>query len=98
MIKVLVGKAGLDGHDRGVKVIARALRDAGLEPMGRPADVSHAVVQISKAERKRQVARQLAEREKKEELESPGESKKDEQDESCGVRLLKKGRFLSRRI
>lgn len=30
-IRVLLGKAGLDGHDRGVKVIARALRDAGME-------------------------------------------------------------------
>ena len=30
-IRVLVGKAGLDGHDRGVKVVARILRDAGME-------------------------------------------------------------------
>ncbi|MGV9202838.1 MAG: cobalamin B12-binding domain-containing protein [Promethearchaeia archaeon] len=30
-IKVLVCKPGLDGHDRGAKVIARALRDAGME-------------------------------------------------------------------
>jgi methylmalonyl-CoA mutase C-terminal domain/subunit len=30
-IRVLVAKAGLDGHDRGAKVIARALRDAGME-------------------------------------------------------------------
>ncbi|MBI4357664.1 MAG: cobalamin B12-binding domain-containing protein [Candidatus Omnitrophica bacterium] len=30
-IRVLLAKAGLDGHDRGVKVIARALRDAGME-------------------------------------------------------------------
>ena len=30
-IRVLVGKIGLDGHDRGVKVVARALRDAGME-------------------------------------------------------------------
>jgi methylmalonyl-CoA mutase C-terminal domain/subunit len=30
-IRVLVGKPGLDGHDRGAKVIARALRDSGLE-------------------------------------------------------------------
>jgi len=30
-IRVLVGKAGLDGHDRGAKVIARACRDAGFE-------------------------------------------------------------------
>lgn len=30
-IRVLVGKPGLDGHDRGVKVVAAALRDAGME-------------------------------------------------------------------
>lgn len=30
-IKVLVAKLGLDGHDRGAKVIARALKDAGME-------------------------------------------------------------------
>jgi methylmalonyl-CoA mutase C-terminal domain/subunit len=30
-IRVLIGKAGLDGHDRGAKVIARACRDAGFE-------------------------------------------------------------------
>lgn len=29
--RILIGKAGLDGHDRGAKVIARALRDAGNE-------------------------------------------------------------------
>jgi methylmalonyl-CoA mutase, C-terminal domain len=31
MIRVIVAKAGLDGHDRGAKVVARALRDAGVE-------------------------------------------------------------------
>ena len=31
IIRVLVGKPGLDGHDRGAKVIARALRAAGME-------------------------------------------------------------------
>ena len=31
MIRVLVAKPGLDGHDRGAKVVARALRDAGFE-------------------------------------------------------------------
>lgn len=31
VIRVLVAKPGLDGHDRGAKVIARALRDAGME-------------------------------------------------------------------
>ena len=30
-IRVLVAKTGLDGHDRGAKVVARALRDAGME-------------------------------------------------------------------
>ena len=31
MIRIVVGKPGLDGHDRGVKIVARALRDAGHE-------------------------------------------------------------------
>jgi methylmalonyl-CoA mutase, C-terminal domain len=30
-LRVLIGKVGLDGHDRGVKLISRALRDAGME-------------------------------------------------------------------
>ena len=30
-IRVLIGKPGLDGHDRGAKVVALALRDAGME-------------------------------------------------------------------
>ena len=30
-IRVVLGKPGLDGHDRGVKVVARGLRDAGME-------------------------------------------------------------------
>ena len=30
-IRVVVAKAGLDGHDRGAKIVARALRDAGME-------------------------------------------------------------------
>jgi len=30
-VRLLVGKVGLDGHDRGAKIIARALRDAGFE-------------------------------------------------------------------
>lgn len=30
-LRILIGKVGLDGHDRGVKLIARALRDAGVE-------------------------------------------------------------------
>jgi len=31
VLRVLIGKPGLDGHDRGAKIIARALRDAGFE-------------------------------------------------------------------
>jgi len=31
MIRILIAKPGLDGHDRGAKVVARALRDAGME-------------------------------------------------------------------
>ena len=31
IIRVLIGKIGLDGHDRGAKIVARALRDAGFE-------------------------------------------------------------------
>ena len=31
IIRVLIAKSGLDGHDRGAKIIARALRDAGME-------------------------------------------------------------------
>src|SRR5690554_5427507 len=31
IVRVLVAKPGLDGHDRGAKVVARALRDAGIE-------------------------------------------------------------------
>ena len=30
-LRILIGKVGLDGHDRGVKLVARALRDAGME-------------------------------------------------------------------
>ncbi|MGQ0792694.1 MAG: cobalamin B12-binding domain-containing protein [Deltaproteobacteria bacterium] len=30
-VRILIGKAGLDGHDRGAKIVARALRDAGFE-------------------------------------------------------------------
>ncbi|MHB8419759.1 MAG: cobalamin B12-binding domain-containing protein [Myxococcales bacterium] len=41
-IRVLVGKPGLDGHDRGARVVAMALRDAGMEVIysGLRADVS----------------------------------------------------------
>jgi len=42
-IKVLLAKLGLDGHDRGIKVIARAMRDAGMEVvMDRCLKVEHA--------------------------------------------------------
>lgn len=49
-IRVLVGKPGLDGHDRGAKVVARALRDAGMEVIytgihQRPEDIVEAAVQ-----------------------------------------------------
>ena len=30
-IRVLIAKVGLDGHDRGVKIVARCLRDAGMD-------------------------------------------------------------------
>ncbi len=48
--RVLVGKPGLDGHDRGAKVIAQALRDAGFEVVytgirRSPAEIAHAAVQ-----------------------------------------------------
>jgi len=48
--RVVVAKCGLDGHDRGVKVIARALRDAGFEVIytglfQTPAQVAEAVLQ-----------------------------------------------------
>jgi methylmalonyl-CoA mutase C-terminal domain/subunit len=31
IIRIIIAKVGLDGHDRGVKIVARALRDAGME-------------------------------------------------------------------
>jgi methylmalonyl-CoA mutase, C-terminal domain len=48
--RVLVAKPGLDGHDRGAKVVARALRDAGFEVIytgirQRPAEIAAAAVQ-----------------------------------------------------
>jgi methylmalonyl-CoA mutase C-terminal domain/subunit len=48
--RVVVAKCGLDGHDRGVKIIARALRDAGFEVIytglfQTPAQVAEAVLQ-----------------------------------------------------
>ncbi len=49
-IRVVIAKPGLDGHDRGAKVIARALRDAGMEVIytglrQTPEQVANAVVQ-----------------------------------------------------
>ena len=49
-IRVVVAKPGLDGHDRGAKIIARALRDAGMEVIytglhQTPEQVVHAVIQ-----------------------------------------------------
>ena len=50
IIKVLVCKPGLDGHDRGAKILARALRDAGMEVIytgihQTPDDIVNTVVQ-----------------------------------------------------
>jgi methylmalonyl-CoA mutase C-terminal domain/subunit len=49
-IRVVIAKPGLDGHDRGAKVVARALRDAGMEVIytglrQTPAQIAAAVVQ-----------------------------------------------------
>ena len=49
-VRVLVGKPGLDGHDRGAKVLARALKDAGMEVIytgirQTPEQIVHAAVQ-----------------------------------------------------
>ena len=49
-IRVLIAKPGLDGHDRGAKVIARALRDAGMEVIytglrQTPKDIVEAAIQ-----------------------------------------------------
>lgn len=49
-IRVVVAKPGLDGHDRGAKIIARALRDAGMEVIytglhQTPAQIAETVVQ-----------------------------------------------------
>jgi methylmalonyl-CoA mutase C-terminal domain/subunit len=49
-IRVLVAKPGLDGHDRGAKVVARALRDAGMEVIytglrQTPEQITQAVIQ-----------------------------------------------------
>ena len=49
-IRVLLAKVGLDGHDRGVKVVARTLRDAGMDVIytglhRTPEEVVHSAVQ-----------------------------------------------------
>ncbi len=48
--RILIGKVGLDGHDRGAKVVARALRDAGFDVIytgirKRPSAIARAAVQ-----------------------------------------------------
>ena len=48
--RVLIAKIGLDGHDRGVKVVARVLRDAGIEVIylgihNTPAEIVHSAIQ-----------------------------------------------------
>ena len=50
MLRIVIGKPGLDGHDRGVKIIARALRDAGMEVVytglhQTPEQIVHTVLQ-----------------------------------------------------
>ena len=50
IIRVLIAKVGLDGHDRGVKIVARCLRDAGMDVIytglhRTPEEVVHAAVQ-----------------------------------------------------
>jgi methylmalonyl-CoA mutase C-terminal domain/subunit len=49
-LRVLIAKVGLDGHDRGVKIVARALRDAGIEVIylgihNTPAEIATSAVQ-----------------------------------------------------
>jgi len=49
-LRILVAKPGLDGHDRGAKIVARALRDAGMEVIytglrQTPEQIVHAAVQ-----------------------------------------------------
>jgi len=44
-IRVLIAKPGLDGHDRGAKVIARALRDAGMEVIYLGSQLPEGIVQ-----------------------------------------------------
>ncbi len=44
-IRVLVAKPGLDGHDRGAKVVARALRDAGFEVIYTGEQITEAALQ-----------------------------------------------------
>ena len=50
MLRIVIAKPGLDGHDRGVKIIARALRDAGMEVVytglhQTPEQIAHTVLQ-----------------------------------------------------
>ena len=51
-VRILMAKVGLDGHDRGVKVVARALRDAGFEVIytglhRTPEDVVETAIQVT---------------------------------------------------
>ena len=64
-LRVLIAKPGLDGHDRGAKVVARALRDAGFEVIytgirQTPEMIAEAALQED--EDGRLLGRQLAER------------------------------------
>ena len=49
-IRVLLAKPGLDGHDRGIKVIIRALRDAGMEVIYTGIRVSPEAVALAAAQ------------------------------------------------
>ena len=49
-LRVLIAKIGLDGHDRGVKIVAQTLRDAGIEVIylglhNTPQEIAHAAIQ-----------------------------------------------------
>ncbi len=49
-IRIMIAKVGLDGHDRGVKIVARCLRDAGMDVIytglhRTPAEVVHSAIQ-----------------------------------------------------
>jgi methylmalonyl-CoA mutase C-terminal domain/subunit len=61
MIRVMIAKPGLDGHDRGAKVICRALRDAGMEVIytglrHTPEEIVSAAIQEEKAHKAEDIA------------------------------------------